>query len=73
MENISRHDLGRDAFVSRVWEWKQAYGGKITGQIRSLGASVDWSREAFTMDNNLSRAVTEAFVRFHRDGLLYRY
>lgn len=70
--NLSRHDLGRDEFVKRVWEWKHTYGGKITNQIRSLGASVDWSRESFTMDANLSRAVTEAFVRFHEDGLLYR-
>jgi len=70
--NLSRHDLGREEFVRRVWEWKHTYGGKITTQIRSLGASVDWSRESFTMDTNLSRAVTEAFVRFHEDGLLYR-
>ena len=71
-ESKTRHDLGRDEFVRRVWEWKETYGGKITNQIRSLGASVDWSREAFTMDANLSRAVTEAFVRFHEDGLIYR-
>lgn len=71
-EGLSRHQLGRDEFVRRVWEWKEMYGNKITQQIRCLGASVDWSREAFTMDSNLSRAVTEAFVRFHEDGLLYR-
>lgn len=71
-EGLSRRDLGREAFVKRVWEWKEAYGNRITTQIRYLGASVDWSREAFTMDSNLSRAVTEAFVRFHKDGLLYR-
>eukprot|EP01038_Epipyxis_sp_PR26KG_P012499 gene12499-16767_t len=71
-EGISRHDLGREAFINKVWEWKNQYGNTITNQIRSLGASVDWSREAFTMDSNLSRAVTEAFVRFHKDGLLYR-
>jgi valyl-tRNA synthetase len=64
--------LGREEFVKRVWEWKETYGNRITQQIRCLGASVDWSREAFTMDANLSRAVTEAFVRFHEDGLLYR-
>ena len=71
-EGLSRHELGRDEFVRRVWEWKDTYGNRITNQIRSLGASVDWTREAFTMDANLSRAVTEAFVRFHEDGLLYR-
>eukprot|EP00903_Cladosiphon_okamuranus_P022267 g20474.t1 len=71
-ENISRHDLGRDEFVNRVWKWKEEYGGKITTQIRKLGSSVDWSREAFTMDANLSRAVTEAFCRFHESGLIYR-
>lgn len=71
-QNITRHDLGREEFIKKVWEWKELYGGKITSQIRYLGASVDWSREAFTMDSNLSAAVTEAFVRFHEDGLLYR-
>ncbi len=71
-ENLSRHDLGREAFIKRVWEWKETYGNKITGQIRSLGASCDWERESFTMDSNLSTAVTEAFCRFHEDGLLYR-
>ncbi len=71
-ENLTRHDLGRDEFVKRVWEWKETYGNKITGQIRSLGASCDWGREAFTMDANLSTAVTEAFCKFHEDGLLYR-
>jgi len=71
-ENLTRHDLGREEFVKRVWEWKEQYGGKICTQLRSLGTSTDWSREAFTMDDNLSRAVTEAFCRFHEDGLLYR-
>jgi valyl-tRNA synthetase len=71
-EGITRHDLGREEFIKKVWEWKNLYGNKITSQIRYLGASVDWSREAFTMDNNLSRAVTEAFVKFYEDGLLYR-
>ena len=66
--NLSRHDLGREEFTKRVWEWKETYGNRITNQIRCLGASVDWSREAFTMDANLSRAVTEAFCRFHEDG-----
>ncbi|CBN75348.1 Valine--tRNA ligase [Ectocarpus siliculosus] len=71
-ENVTRHDLGREEFVNRVWKWKDEYGGKITTQIRKLGSSVDWSREAFTMDANLSRAVTEAFCRFHESGLIYR-
>lgn len=71
-QGLTRHALGRDEFIKRVWEWKENYGNRITTQIRCLGASVDWSREAFTMDSNLSHAVTEAFVRFHEDGLLYR-
>jgi valyl-tRNA synthetase len=58
--------------VKKVWEWKEKYGSRICNQIRCLGSSVDWTREAFTMDANLSAAVTEAFVRFHEDGLLYR-
>lgn len=70
--NVTRHELGRTEFLKRVWEWKETYGNRITNQIRCLGASVDWSRESFTMDSNLSRAVTEAFVRFHESGLLYR-
>lgn len=60
---ISRHDLGREAFVQEVWKWKETYGNRITSQLRHLGVSTDWSREAFTMDNNLSKAVNEAFVR----------
>jgi valyl-tRNA synthetase len=71
-EGIDRKDMGREEFVKQVWQWKEVYGGKITGQIRSLGASVDWKREAFTMDDNLGRAVTEAFCRFYEDGILYR-
>ncbi len=71
-QGLTRHDLGREKFVEKVWEWKETYGNRITSQIRSLGSSCDWSREAFTMDENLSRAVTEAFCRFHEDGLLYR-
>jgi valyl-tRNA synthetase len=59
-------------FVEKVWEWKQEYGNRITSQLRFLGASVDWSREAFTMDAQLSKAVKEAFVRFHKDGLVFR-
>jgi valyl-tRNA synthetase len=64
--------LGRDAFEARVWAWKEEYGGAITDQLRSLGASCDWSRERFTLDTGLSGAVGEAFVRLHEDGLVYR-
>ena len=67
-----RTDLGRDAFVERVWQWKAQSGGTIVQQLRRLGASVDWSRERFTMDDDLSRAVTEVFVRLHAEGLIYR-
>src|ERR1700752_4714950 len=62
-ENKTRQDLGRDAFVERVWQWKQHYGGAILDQMKRLGDTVDWSREYFTMDDNLSVAVREAFVR----------
>ena len=71
-EKSSRHELGRDAFVGRVWQWKEHYGGAILDQMRRLGASVDWSREYFTMDERLSVAVREAFVRLHEQGLIYR-
>jgi valyl-tRNA synthetase len=71
-EGTSRQDLGREAFVSRVWEWKRHYGGAILGQMKRLGTSVDWQREYFTMDDNLSVAVREAFVRLHEQGLIYR-
>ena len=71
-QNISRHDLGREQFLERVWAWKEQSGGTITRQIRRLGSSVDWSRERFTMDEGLSEAVREAFVRLHDDGLIYR-
>ncbi len=71
-QNISRHDLGREKFLEKVWDWKSQSGGTITRQIRRLGSSVDWSRERFTMDEGLSRAVLEAFVRLHEDGLIYR-
>jgi len=71
-EGLSRHDLGRDAFVERVWQWKANYGGKILDQMRSLGDSVDWSRERFTMDAGLSRAVQTIFKRLFDDGLIYR-
>ncbi len=71
-EGTSRRALGREAFTQRVWEWKKHYGGAIQAQMKRLGASVDWDREYFTMDENLSRAVTEVFVRLHEEGLIYR-
>ena len=71
-EGKKRRDMGREKFVERVWEWKREYGGAILDQMKRLGASVDWSREYFTMDDKLSRAVKEAFVRLYEDGLIYR-
>jgi valyl-tRNA synthetase len=71
-EGKSRDDLGREAFIERVWEWKEEYGGRIMGQIRMLGDSVDWTRERFTMDEGLSRAVREVFVRLYDEGLIYK-
>jgi len=71
-EGISRRDLGRDAFIERVWAWKEESGSTITRQMRRLGTSGDWSRERFTMDEGLSAAVRETFVRLHEDGLIYR-
>ena len=71
-EGKQRRELGREKFVERVWEWKKQYGNAITDQMRRLGASVDWSREYFTMDENLSRAVREVFVRLYEQGLIYR-
>jgi valyl-tRNA synthetase len=71
-QNITRHDLGREKFLDKVWDWKAESGGAITQQIRRLGSSVDWSRERFTMDEGLSEAVKEAFVRLHEEGLIYR-
>ena len=68
----TRQQLGREAFTERVWKWKEQYGGAITDQMRRLGASVDWSREYFTMDERLSRAVKESFVRLWEQGLIYR-
>ncbi|WP_295428202.1 valine--tRNA ligase [uncultured Thiodictyon sp.] len=68
----TRHDLGRDAFIARVWEWKAQSGGAITGQLRRLGSSLDWGNERFTMDEGLSAAVREVFVRLHQEGLIYR-
>ncbi|MGD0094929.1 MAG: valine--tRNA ligase [Terracidiphilus sp.] len=71
-EGKSRQQLGREAFVERVWEWRRHYGGAILGQMKRLGASVDWEREYFTMDERLSVAVREAFVRLHEQNLIYR-
>lgn len=71
-EGKTRHDLGREKFVERVWQWKAASGGQITVQMRREGASVDWSREKFTMDEDLSRAVREVFVRLYDEGMIYR-
>ncbi|MEV6961541.1 valine--tRNA ligase [Streptomyces sp. NPDC051207] len=71
-EGKSRQDLGREAFVERVWQWKEEYGGKILGQMRRLGDGVDWSRERFTMDEGLSRAVLTIFKKLYEDELIYR-
>ena len=71
-EGKKRRDMGREKFVERVWEWKREYGGAILDQMKRLGASVDWGREYFTMDENLSRAVREVFVRLYEQGLIYR-
>jgi len=72
LEGGTRGDLGREAFVERVWKWKEEYGGRILNQIRRLGASVDWTRERFTMDQGLSRAVREVFVRLYEEDLIYK-
>ena len=71
-QGISRHDLGREKFLEKVWEWKEYSGNTITRQMRRLGTSPDWSRERFTMDAGLSKIVTETFVRLHKEGLIYR-
>jgi valyl-tRNA synthetase len=71
-DGISREDLGRDAFVKRVWEWREEYGGTIINQLKRLGASCDWDRERFTMDEGLSDAVTEVFIRLYEKGLVYK-
>jgi valyl-tRNA synthetase len=70
-EGLSRHDLGREKFIERVWQWKEKYGGEILKQMRREGVSVDWSRERFTMDEGLTRAVREFFVRCYEEGLIY--
>ena len=71
-QGINRHDLGREKFIEKIWEWKEKSGGAITQQMRRLGASLDWSRERFTMDPGLSAAVQEVFIRLYREGLIYR-
>jgi valyl-tRNA synthetase len=71
-EGRSRHDLGREAFIEEVWRWREKSGGTITHQLRRIGASLDWSRERFTMDDELSEAVREVFVRLYEEGLIYR-
>lgn len=71
-EKKTRHDYGREKFVEKVWEWKEEYHARIKNQVKRLGASYDWSREAFTLNPDLSEAVTEAFVRLHEDGTIYR-
>lgn len=71
-EGISRRDLGREKFLEKVWEWKEEYGGKILQQIRFLGSSVDWTRERFTMDEDLAKAVRKVFVQLYNEGLIYK-
>jgi valyl-tRNA synthetase len=71
-DNVDRHSLGREKFIEKVWEWKKEYGGRIIGQLKRLGASCDWDRERFTMDEGLSKAVREVFVRLYEEGLIYR-
>jgi len=71
-EGLAKHDLGRDKFLERVWQWKEQYGGRITHQLRRLGSSCDWDRERFTMDQGCSEAVLEVFVRLYEKGLIYR-
>jgi valyl-tRNA synthetase len=71
-QELTRHDIGREDFIKRIWEWKHESGGTITRQLRRMGASVDWSRERFTMDEGLSQAVRETFVKLYDEGLIYR-
>jgi len=71
-EGTSRHEIGRDAFVDRVWQWKEKYGSEIIEQLKSLGCSCDWSRQRFTLDQGLSRAVRQAFLQLHDEGLIYQ-
>ncbi|HEY5701059.1 MAG TPA: class I tRNA ligase family protein, partial [Gammaproteobacteria bacterium] len=71
-EGLTRQNLGREAFVKRIWEWKSVSGGQITRQLRRMGTSVDWEHERFTMDDGLSAAVRETFVKLYEEGLIYR-
>jgi len=71
-EGKSRHDIGREAFIEKIWDWKERHGNRINEQTKAMGASVDWQRERFTMDDGLSRAVREVFVKLYEDGLIYR-
>src|SRR5690606_41421819 len=71
-QGLKRRDMTREDFIDKVWEWQAESGGNMTTQIRRLGSSVDWSRERFTMDDGLSNAVKEVFVRLYDDGLIYR-
>jgi valyl-tRNA synthetase len=71
-EGVNRHELGREKFIEKVWEWKKLYGGTIINQLKSMGASCDWSRERFTLDEGLSKAVKDVFIRLHGEGLIYR-
>src|SRR5437016_1250063 len=71
-EGLTRFDIGREKFVERVWQWKEKYGGEIIDQLKRLGASADWTRLRFTLDEGLSRAVRHVFVRLYEDGLIYR-
>ena len=71
-ENLTRYDLGREEFLKRVWAWKDSYEARITGQLKKLGASCDWTRQRFTMDEGCSKAVREVFVNLYDKGLIYR-
>ena len=71
-EGVTKEDLGREKFLERAWEWKKQYGGRIVSQLKKLGSSCDWERERFTMDEGLSKAVTEVFVRLYEKGLIYK-
>ena len=71
-KKLTRHDLGRPKFVETVWEWKEEYHNRINTVLKRMGGSFDWTREAFTMDENLSAAVTETFVQLHEEGIIYR-
>jgi valyl-tRNA synthetase len=71
-EGVDRHQIGREGFIKKVWEWRTQYGGAIINQLKRLGAACDWNRERFTMDEGLSRAVKEVFVRLYEEGLIYR-